>query len=299
MIMSECLTVQVRPAQENDTADMLEVTSHIWEGHDYVPLEWPAWLADPEGALLVAEYNGRVIGFGKLSRLADEDWWLQGMRVHPEFESHGVASQITESLVATWRAQSRGTVRLATSSQRLPVHHLCDRLGFAKVGEYSVFVANAADEEMLVSGSIPQEFQLLSISEAVEAAEYVRQSPTLALANGIMDLGWRWAPPRPDYYRQAIGQERAWWWRGRQGLLAIYIDQDDEDIEPPRTFLQAAACELEQLKPMLLDYRRLTASLGYQNAGWNAALHPALLPVLEQAGFQRTWEHALFVYSKS
>ena len=96
--MSERLSVHIRRARESDTADMLEVTRQIWEGHDYVPLEWPAWLADSEGALLVAEYNGRVIALGKLSRLADEDWWMQGMRVHPDFEGHGVASQITEGL---------------------------------------------------------------------------------------------------------------------------------------------------------------------------------------------------------
>jgi len=297
--MSEHLTVHIRRAREGDTADMLEVTSHIWEGHDYVPLEWPAWLADPEGALLVAEHNGRVIGLGKLSRLADKDWWMQGMRVHPEFEGHGVASQISEGLVAVWRAQGSGAVRLATSSQRLPVHHLCDRLGFVKVGEYSVFVASAPHDEAPVSGSISPDFQPLSASEAEEAAEFARTSPTLALANGIMDLGWQWAPPRPEYFLKAAAREQAWWWRVRQGLLAIYIDQDDEDIEPPRLFLQAAACGLKRLGPMLLDYRRLTASLGYQKAGWNAALHPALLPILEQAGFQRNWEHALFVYSKS
>ena len=114
-----------------------------------------------------------------------------------------------------------------------------------------------------------------------------------------MDLNWQWAPPCTAYFQQAIEREQAWWWRGRLGLITIFIDQDDEEIEPPRSFLELAACDVELLSALLLDYRRLAESLGYEKAGWNAALHPDLLPILEQAGFERAWEHALFVYSKS
>ncbi|OGO35872.1 MAG: hypothetical protein A2W35_06435 [Chloroflexi bacterium RBG_16_57_11] len=297
--MGERLPVHIRPARENDTADMLEVTRQIWEGHDYVPLVWPGWLADPNGGLLVAEHQGRVIGLGKLSHLAGDDWWLQGLRVHPEFERHGVATQITEALVEEWQRNGSGTVRLATSSQRLPVHQLCERLGFVKVGEYSVFVAPAADEATPAFLPTSLDFRPLLDSESEEAAEFALNSPTLSLADGLMDLSWQWAPPHPALFQQAIQRQQAWWWHGRRGLLAIYIDQDDEDIEPPRPFIEVAACELNQLATLLLNFRRLAASLGYQKAGWNAALHPDLMPILEQAGFERVWEHALFVYSKS
>jgi len=297
--VSERLFVHVRPARASDTADMLEVTQKIWEGHDYVPQEWAEWLADPHGVVLVAEHEGRVIGLGRLGLIQAEDWWLQGLRVHPDFEGRGVATQITEALVQAWQAQGSGVARLMTSTERLAVHHLCERLGFEKIGEYTVFVAPAAIEnDPQIPPSAP-EFKLLSAGETEAAATFAQQSPTLALANGLMDLGWQWAPPRPVYFRQASERGQAWWWRGGQGLIAIYIDEDDEDIEPPRPFLELAACEMEQLTRLLMDYRRLAASLGYQKAGWNAALHPDLLPILNTAGFQRDWEHALFVYSKS
>jgi len=297
--MNERLPVNIRLARESDTEDMLEVTNKIWQGHDYVPQEWAEWLADPRGALLVAEHQGRVIGLGRLSCIAEQDWWLQGLRVHPEFEGRGVASRLTEALLEAWQIQGRGTVRLVTSSQRFPVHHLCEKLGFIKAGEYSVFVA-PADLENAADIPLPaQTFQLVAESEAEAAAAFTLNSPTVALANGLMDLSWQWAPPRPIYFQQAIERAQAWWWRGDQGLLAIYIDQDDEDIEPPRPFLELAACETDQLASLLLDYRCLAASLGYQKAAWNAALHPDLLPILEAAGFQRDWEHALFVFSKS
>jgi predicted N-acetyltransferase YhbS len=297
--MSEHMRVNIRPARESDTADMREVTRHLFEGHDYVPLEWAGWLADPVGALLVAEHEGRVIGLGRLSCLQAQDWWLQGLRVHPEFEGRGVASQITEALVTAWQAKGVGAIRLATSSQRFPVHHLCRRLGFVKVGEFTVFVAPAILENDPDSSPTGQDFQPLLANEVDVAAAFALQSPTLALASGLMDLCWEWAPPRPVYLQQAIERGQAWWWRGGRGLLAIYIDQDDEDIEPPRPFLELAACEMDALVGLLLDFRRLAAGLGYLKAAWNAPLHPDLLPILEASGYQRNWEHALFVFSKS
>jgi GNAT superfamily N-acetyltransferase len=284
--MGERLPVHVRPARQGDTADMLEVTRHIWQGHDYVPLEWAGWLADPHGALLVAEHQGRVVGLGRLSRIQPEDWWLQGLRVHPDFEGRGVATQITEALLEAWQEKGSGAVRLATSSERLPVHRLCERLGFDKIGEYTVFVAPTE----LSGPAAGLDFQPLRPGEAGAAAAFANRSPSLRLAKGLMDLNWQWAPPRPPYFQQASERGQAWWWRGGQGLIAIYIDQDDEDIEPPRPFLSLAACELGLLTSLLLDYRRLAGALGYPVAGWNAALHPDLLPSLAAAGFRRDWE---------
>jgi predicted N-acetyltransferase YhbS len=297
--MSERLLVHIRPARESDTSDMLEVTRHLWEGHDYVPHEWQGWLADPQGALLVAEHQGRAIGLGRLSCIQARDWWMQGLRVHPEFEGRGVASQITEALVEAWRTKGGGAVRLATSSQRFPVHHLCAQLGFVKVGEFTVFVAPAMFEDAPNLPPLAQLFQPLTPSEAEAATAFTLKSPSLALSNGLMDLCWEWAPPRQAYLQQAIERGHAWWWRNGQGLIAIYIDRDDEDIEPPRPFLELAACEMDALAALLLDFRRLAAALGYQKAAWNAPLHPELLPIFEATGYQRNWEHALFVYSKS
>lgn len=295
--MSAHLNVQIRPARESDTADMLEVTRDVFEGQDYVPAEWANWLADPEGALLVAEHEGRVIGLGKLTHIQAEDWWLQGLRVHPEFTGRGVATQITEALVRAWQTQGNGAVRLATSSQRLPVHRICERLGFVKVGEYTVYVALATDKCLSDAGELEQDFQRLKANEAEAAEAFALNSPSLRLTGGLMDLCWEWAPPRAVYLQQASERGQAWWWRGGEGLLAVHIDQDEDEPEQP--YLELAACEIVALRALLLDYRRLAAGLGYTQATWNAPLHPELAPILEAAGFRRDWEHALCVYSKS
>jgi GNAT superfamily N-acetyltransferase len=187
---SERLEVHLRPARQEDTPDVLELTRTIWDGEDYIPYVWQDWLADPQGRLAVADHEGRVVGLGKLTRLSEEDWWLEGLRVHPEYQGHGIASQLNEYLVGYWLENGNGIVRLATSTARLPVHHLCERLGFEKVIEYTPFVAPTIEGESDEPG-----FQLMTETDVPEGIAYALHSQSLALSSGLMDLSWQWAPP--------------------------------------------------------------------------------------------------------
>ena len=74
----------------------MELCSHIWEGGDYIPLVWDEWLADPDGLLGVAEMHGRVAGVFKLTKFQEGEWYMEGLRVHPDFQGKGVASHIHE-----------------------------------------------------------------------------------------------------------------------------------------------------------------------------------------------------------
>jgi len=319
----ERLNVIIRPAIETDTSGVMELSSQIWDGEDYVPYVWSEWLSDPTGMLVVAEHESKVIGLGKLTRLSEEDWWLEGLRVHPGLEGRGIASQIHEYLMNAWIQIGRGSVRLGTASFRIPVQHLCDRLGFKKIVEYSHFVAptimkqtsdsssvvhddSAADQyapdtvENVVSSkssSPPAVFKSVTIEEVTEATTFALQSPSLALSSGLMDLGWQWAPPREFYLARIIEDRKAWWWRNRRGLLALGEDKDAR--KSPTSMIMLLACSREDIVELLPDYRRMAASLGYQGAGWMAPLHPDLLPSLQATSFERDWDASILIYSRS
>lgn len=297
----ERLPVTCRPAQENDTADMYEITKDLWDGHDYVPQMWAEWLADPYGALLVAEYEGRVIGLGKLSRQSDRDWWLHGLRVHPEYQGRGIAAQIHRALMTVWERSGSGAVRLIT--YRPQVRHLCEQLGFTQVNEYSEFSALAIDTPSeTIRAPVNQEvptlpFRTLGLDECAEAALFAAANPAQAVMGDLMDVYWERVPPRAQYLEPLIEQGLAWWWRGRQGLLTAYKETDDESGQP-HLYVGLLACQPAAVTSLLLDYRRLAASLEYTQVRWSAALHPALLPCIEAAGFSRAWDGSVFVYAK-
>jgi GNAT superfamily N-acetyltransferase len=131
----ELYTVVCRPALPKDTQQVLDLTRQIWEGEDYVPYVWEEWLSDYEGMLSVVEYGGRVIGLGKLSLLAPGQWWLEGLRIHPEFQGRGIGSHLHNYLIERWLKIGDGVIRLVTGSSRLAVHHMSERTGFKKIGE--------------------------------------------------------------------------------------------------------------------------------------------------------------------
>lgn len=282
--------VRCRPARQSDTNDVMELTSTIWEGGDYVPHVWSDWLADSDGILAVAEHEGRVVGLGKLTHLGSGEWWLEGLRTHPEFEGRGIASRLHEYLLDAWLQRGDGVLRLATASFRQSVQHLCERTGFEKTAEFSFFKSSVLEANQ-------DGFRPVTETEAQDVFEFCRSSASLSLSHGLMDLGWQWTQPTQALINAAIQRGRAWWWRERQGALFITEDTDEDGAKMP--IVQLLACLVESLEDMLLDYRHLSGALGYKMAGWTAPLDAGLQPVLEKAGFERTWDAAVFIYTKN
>jgi GNAT superfamily N-acetyltransferase len=286
----ERLKVICRPARQGDTLDVLELTHTIWEGGDYVPFVWQDWLADTQGRLAVAEYGGRVLGLGKLTRLAAGQWWLEGLRTHPEFEGRGIAASLHDYLVNAWLQIGNGTLRLATASFRTAVQHLSDRSGFIKVSEFSPFRATA------LKGDV-QEFRRLEENQVGAALASLKASPVLALCGGLIDLGWEWCAPVSELLADTVRQGEAFWWRGERGLILTRPDQDDESGDTLLN-IQSLACRVEDLAALLQACRSLAKAQDYATIEWRSPLQPAVLTALESAGFERGWDASVYIYAR-
>lgn len=287
-------TIVCRPALPKDTPDVMELTHRIWEGEDYVPEVWADWLADPEGLLAVAEYSGRVAGLGKLTRLSADEWWMEGLRVHPDFEGRGIASHLNDYVLDYWRRNGSGVIRLATGSYNEPVHHMCQRSDFHKVAEYTSYIAAPLPSRPTEAGKA---FSPLSHTDVRKAADMARESPVVALSFGFMDLGWKWGIPKAEYLSRAVENQRAWWWREGRGLLVTREDESEDDERIPA--IELLACPLEDLTEYLQDFRRWASALGYAEVRWFAPVRSEMEAILENTGFQRKWEDSLFIYEKA
>jgi ribosomal protein S18 acetylase RimI-like enzyme len=284
-----------RPALPKDTPQVLELTGRIWDGDDYVPYVWAEWLADPEGLLAVAEYGGRVAGLGKVTHLGEQEWWLEGLRVHPELEGRGIASRLHDYLVDYWDRTHAGVIRLGTASFREPVQHLCERSGFQKVGEFTSYLAPARLPSE--GGPVPT-FQPVMPGETDAAFEMVAEIPFTTGSRQYMDLGWQWASPSFAHLQESVGLGQAWWWRGGKALLVANEDVED-GTENRYLRLQLLACRGEDLPDFLLDFRSLAGDFGYAKASWMALLNPQLALALDAAGFQRDWDASLYLYERA
>jgi GNAT superfamily N-acetyltransferase len=278
--------VVCRPALRKDKDEVFELCSHIWDGGDYIPAVWEDWLADPDGLFGVAEMGGRVVGIFKLTKFAEDEWYMEGLRVHPDVQGMGVAAHIHEYVLETWHCIGKGIIRLTTGSYNVKVHHMCERSGFTRIAEFIPYRAPC-----LMEGE--SQFTPLNIEDATIAMDFILHNPIHQLSWGLINLGWVYANPQLKHIQKAINEGHAWWWKGRLGLLSIWEDHEDDRQEPG---IQLAGCAIDDLGEFLLDYRRMMGRIGYQSAGWVAPNHAELLECLENAGFQRSWDVSLYVF---
>lgn len=278
--------VLCRPALAKDTTDVMELTSHIWEGHDYIPNVWKDWLADQEGILVVAELGGRIVGLAKLTRFAPGDWFMEGLRVHPDWQMQGIASKLNDYQLNYWCKYGDGSIRLATASTNIKVHHMCKRNGFRRMVELVPHISSSLTDMM-------DDFELVKQFEMQSVLDFAYHSASFRWANCLLDLGWRWAKLNPEHLQEPIDENHVWWWRNRQGLLGIWLDDEDEEQRPQ---ILMAISEDNKLGELLLDYRRLAHRLGKPNVGWTAPVHPVVESALKQAGFERSWDGSIYIY---
>lgn len=103
--------MQIRPCRPADLAEMAALfydTVHTVNAADYTPRQLDAWATGQvdldawDGSLrahlsLVAEENGRIIGFGDLDAASG---YLDRLYVHKDYQRQGVASALCDRLEA-------------------------------------------------------------------------------------------------------------------------------------------------------------------------------------------------------
>lgn len=291
--LSGSIPIVCRPALPKDKSAVMALTRNIWEGEDYVPEVWSEWLADPQGLFAVAEYGGSVAGLCKLTELDRNQWWLEGMRVDPNLQRRGIASHMLDYLLDYWRHFGGGTIRLATASARVSVHRMCDRTGFFKIADVTPFSALCN----LDSNTKARDFAPVPVLDIEVAERFTKDSETIVLSHGLMDLDWRWGAPSLVLLNLAIEQGQAWWWRDKRGLLIFEQDSDSE--RELRSVIRLLACNILDIQSCLADILELANSLGSEHVTWFAPIDSNLIPILEAAGFRRDWEESLYIYQKN
>jgi GNAT superfamily N-acetyltransferase len=276
-----------RPALPSDSADVLEFTKFIWDGHDYIGEVWRDWLADPQGLLAAAQFGAHAVGIGKVSLVSSGQWWLEGLRVDPKFQGRKISSRLHEYLTSWWLEHCGGTIRLMTSSQRLQVHHLCERTGYTKIGEVIGYDAPVPEDD------VPHAFRLVAQNETPDAVEVA--SRRLTHSNGLMDSGWRFSVPDNLVIKEVISRNKLYWWCGRDGLFTYWTDEDDEK----RVLgVGLAACELRNLAAFLMDARRLARANQYESVRWHAPAADEIKAALQQAGYSTDWDNTAYIYER-
>jgi GNAT superfamily N-acetyltransferase len=213
--------VAIRRACAEDREQVFVIASQIWEGEDYVPDVWDAWLADVRGQLTVALLAGRVVGFAKLTEHGPGEWWLEGIRVDPIFRGRGIARQLHDYHVALAGQVATGVLRFVTGSDTRPIHHVATTTGFCAVGRYRRMAATPS------AGESPP-LTVWRRADLPQLEAFLRRSARLRADHGLYSGTWSFYELTPARLAGFVATRRALGWRAAGGEIAALVLLDHE-----------------------------------------------------------------------
>jgi hypothetical protein len=222
---------------------------------------------------------------------------MEGLRVHPDFEGRGIASQLHSYLLQYWEQHQPGILRLATSSERIQVHRLCDRTGFKKIGEYGYYQAPQLVDPS-TEFTISREFDIQAVLDRIASPGYQVFPP------GLVDLGWQWAKPSREILNRVYEEGHAFRWseeRDHTQQFAFYwVDdwENEENQSKPVPMIMLLLVPAGTLESSLRSFRRFAAIQGCEQVGWLAPREAHTLAALSAAGFEPAWDGTLFLFEK-
>ena len=181
-------TVHLRLVTEADRSRIDEISSQIWDGHDYVPELLDEWLADAAGEVVGAVIDDELVGFARRTWLAPGLAWFEGIRTDKVYRGRGVGRAITEYLIDRARAAGAIRISLSTYIDNKASIHIIESYGFERVATF-VYRERPADAPS-PDPNVKSNPRIAPVSEE-ETVEYVAGSSFLKLANRRFPRGWR------------------------------------------------------------------------------------------------------------
>ncbi|MFP4050591.1 MAG: GNAT family N-acetyltransferase [Thermoplasmata archaeon] len=129
---------------QDDKEEVLELSSHIWEGHDYIPDVFDEWIRD--GGFYCAKLDGKIIAVDKFTEQGNGVIWLEGLRVHPDYQGKGYASKMVNGLMDIVEEHDHSALRFLTTARKEPVKKMAGDHGFEIMQVYKYLLI---DEERL------------------------------------------------------------------------------------------------------------------------------------------------------
>ena len=172
-----------RAARASDREAVFAMVATVWDGTDYIPDVWDAWLAAEDGPLVVGVLGTQPVALYKLTALGPHEDWLEGVRVDPVFRGQGIARALTRDAIERSRQRAKRTLRYQTSEQNPTMQHLAAELGFQLDYAPEWYAAPA-----VIGTPI---YQPLAAERVGELLDELAQSALLKLTGGLYTYRWK------------------------------------------------------------------------------------------------------------
>lgn len=91
--------LNIRNAVLDDIEDIAAISRLTWDGDDYLEERALGWIMDR--SLYAGELNGKVVGTFRLSPMPKGVLWMEGLRVHKDYQGRGYGRQLGDASFET------------------------------------------------------------------------------------------------------------------------------------------------------------------------------------------------------
>ncbi len=169
-----------------DKKRVLEISSKIWGGHDYLQYVFDDWVTDQEGEFTLWEKGGITAGFSKYTRQSDTEAWLEGMRVEESFAKYGAGKAIIQYYISRAKAEGIEAIRLSAFADNKGSIKIVESLGFKKDGYFTLGYKDAdkISKEPFASDAV------INIMSTATAWDLMTRGNAYYMSNGYISYGW-------------------------------------------------------------------------------------------------------------
>jgi ribosomal-protein-alanine N-acetyltransferase len=136
----------IRPAELDDLPAILEIEQQSPVAAHWTAEQYKAVLG--RGVILVTEQTGKLCGF-LCATAAAEDWEIENMAVHADFQRRGIADQLVRALIQRAGSTSASAILLEVRESNQPARRLYKKHGFREEGRRRAYYNHPLDDAIL------------------------------------------------------------------------------------------------------------------------------------------------------
>ena len=125
--------MRLEKVEPGDKEEIKAMSSGIWDGNDYIPKVFDEWVK--EEGFYKAVFGDKIIGVCRYSRQPGGVLWLEGLRIHPDYQGKGYGSDVAGLFHHIVINKEHTALRFMTDVTNTKSIHLAEKRGFTTLME--------------------------------------------------------------------------------------------------------------------------------------------------------------------
>lgn len=286
-----------RKVTQEDKDRVLEISSKIWEGHDFIKYVFDEWVKDTEGEFTLGEKDGVVVGFAKYTRLNDLEVWLEGIRVDENYANQGFGKAITQYFISRAKAEGIETISLSAHAESRESIKIAEGLGFKKDGYFTT----GCKEFNKDASSATVSKTAINIMSTATAWDLITRGNAYYMSNGYISYGWTFRKVTYELVDRLV-KEKCVYGVLREGKVSSVMVLTENSHMDGGLNIGFIDGDMAPMKELVEFAEQQALKLGMKYCGIMAPVDERLINVLELCGYEflseKYREVNVFVYSK-